>query len=389
METKIKATEVDFENFITLFYSLLDHIKFNNIFIDKNFEQNFIEPIVLLERNLQDIDTTNDYDKELRAEIITELTYLDKVIKSALSEDFISKYFSYYILEALVRKFTKINILLNERGPSAHKLLNYKNGVQEDINPDFMNTLYSPDYAYYISIAFLIDFLPRYFLLVDTKVQSKFIQDLALLDKLLDDKTNISNDILNYANDLINNQEIRIIPEYLYIENSKVSNPENYYDIFNSFLRIFGFRKINDFKAKRGSWIKRKWNRLVNSDTGDAVVKRLEKVEHALELQQIEKVQSEINVNYADVLSKVYESFKDLPRFIHLVGSMLVVKYNSDNNEPIVISRILTTEELIYIGKNPFLLNQPQNILSELSKFNSIPKAIGGRIEGLLPPPIQ
>lgn len=115
--------------------------------------------------------------------------------------------------------------------------------------------------------------------------------------------------------------------------------------------------------------------------TSDELTERLKKIEHGIEVNTIQKTQSEIDKNQAEAFAAILNSSTAIPRIATLIGSLLIVKTTDVNGEATVYSRTLTTNEMIYLQKNPHLLTQPATILEELGKNSSLPSPSGNLIE--------
>ena len=67
--------------------------------------------------------------------------------------------------------------------------------------------------------------------------------------------------------------------------------------------------------------------------TNPEVKARLEKLEHAVELRELQFVQADINEKHAKATRELIEAAKDTPNAVFLVGSILLVKV-TDDQEP-------------------------------------------------------
>jgi len=84
-----------------------------------------------------------------------------------------------------------------------------------------------------------------------------------------------------------------------------------------------------------------------------------DKTKHAIELAKIEKVQSEINKNNLEGAGSFLKSVENIPVITTLMGSLLIVKLPDSDGISQLKIRILTTDEMIFLNKNPQLCNSP------------------------------
>ena len=142
---------------------------------------------------------------------------------------------------------------------------------------------------------------------------------------------------MNYEND-----------GFIYIDSDNLDSAKKIYLKIKLFYNSLGFDISNEGDFIPGSWwinkIKIRFNNFKNKkEVQDAY--KLGK--HALELALIEEKQSVVNKNNAEAAKALLDSVKDVPRFISLLGSLLVLKYVGPSGEQIIEVRNLTPKEVI------------------------------------------
>jgi hypothetical protein len=129
-----------------------------------------------------------------------------------------------------------------------------------------------------------------------------------------------------------------------------------------SFLDAFGFVVSDDFPPEEGSWVKNFFAKTKDVLTQPEFIDRLNKVERAIELRELQKQQAEIDNIQAGAVTKLLNSLGNTPNAAFHIGSVLLLKCNG-----IPIVRTLTQKEMIHLEQNPHLLRKPEEILESLS----------------------
>jgi len=146
--------------------------------------------------------------------------------------------------------------------------------------------------------------------------------------------------------------------------------------VFNStfnFLKNSGFDIISEGNLIQGSWFRDKVIAKIKSVlNGKEAEELFDKAKKAVELQQIEKYQSEANLNNASAAATLISSVKDVPFFATKLGSLVIIKTTNQKGIPQIITRTLTTEETIFFDKNSTLLNNPIELLNQLNSGNKM-----------------
>jgi len=141
--------------------------------------------------------------------------------------------------------------------------------------------------------------------------------------------------------------------------------------IFNATINFFetsGFEISEEGQIKQGSWSKENLVYKIKSIFRSKEVKEIfDKTKKAIELQQIEVQQSQVNKNNAEAAAALLTAVKDVPFFATKMGSLVIIKTTDQNGKEQVITRLLTTDETIFYDKNPELLNNPIELLNSLN----------------------
>ena len=111
--------------------------------------------------------------------------------------------------------------------------------------------------------------------------------------------------------------------------------------------------------------------------TQPAVAQRLEKLERALELKTLDTQQAGVDREEAESAARLIEALKDTPEAVLRIGSLLMIKVTGPTGARI-ISRTLTTKEMIEIGRQPNLLESPGDLLRFIeSRTSESPELLG------------
>jgi len=185
-----------------------------------------------------------------------------------------------------------------------------------------------------------------------------------LVDKLCDDfETSLSYESVNLQN-------LEVFG-YLYLDTDNFKQAQKVFDAYLHFAEYIGFDVSDKGEFFQGSWI-RKGIALVTQVMNSNEAKLLyEKGQKAIELAAIEKAQSEVNKNNAEAAAAFLSSVKDVPNVAAQFGSLVVIKLAIDGS-PQVETYVLTTEQLLYLEKNPQVLNQPHKLMEQLNRGNNV-----------------
>lgn len=134
------------------------------------------------------------------------------------------------------------------------------------------------------------------------------------------------------------------------------------------FFETAGFEVSEEGKIKQGSWFKEKVIYKIRNICRSKEVKEIfDKTKKAIDLQQIEVHQSQVNKNNAEAAAVLLTAVKEVPFFATKMGSLVIIKITDQNNNQQVITRLLTTEETIFLDQNPELMNNPFELLNSLN----------------------
>ncbi|RYD73915.1 MAG: hypothetical protein EOP53_19250 [Sphingobacteriales bacterium] len=173
------------------------------------------------------------------------------------------------------------------------------------------------------------------------------------------------------ANRAFQSRSLRIRSHHIaceiYLDTDDIQLAETYYANLNAVLQTLDFKIVREKATEIGSWIKRFFARTKTAITSKEVQIRLEKLERGLELQFIDKVQSEVDLNTAQAIATLIDSTKEIPNFSTLVGSLLFAKATV-NGEQIVFAQTLTHEQLMIVRNNPGLINKPFDLVQKMEE---------------------
>jgi type III restriction enzyme len=156
---------------------------------------------------------------------------------------------------------------------------------------------------------------------------------------------------------------------HVYVGSDNFKLAENIFFALKEFLEVSGIEISDEGKISQGSWIKEHIFYKIRDVFRSQEAKEIfDKTKKALELQQIEKYQSEVNKNNVEAAAILLNAVKDVPFFSTKMGSLVIIKATNQDGETQVITRLLTTEETIFYDQNPNLLNNPIELLNNLSE---------------------
>ncbi|WP_289665963.1 hypothetical protein [Flavobacterium panacagri] len=172
------------------------------------------------------------------------------------------------------------------------------------------------------------------------------------------------------------------IPCEIYLDTDNYELAEVFYKNFVNVLKTVDLELTKENPAIKGSWIKKFWVGTKDFSKSE-IVTRLEKVERGIELQYIDKVQSEVDLNTANAIAILLAQTKDIPQFSSLVGSLLFAKATIDG-EPRVFAQTLTQDQLAILKENPTLLHNPFNLIVKMEdvKTNVLAQNSVKKLEG-------
>lgn len=100
--------------------------------------------------------------------------------------------------------------------------------------------------------------------------------------------------------------------------------------------------------------------------TSREVLDRLEKVEHAIDLEFIHKPQAEVTGSIGAAAAQVIAALAETEQAVVQVGTLLIVKANPDGVRPTVLVRTLSMREMMVLERNPELMLHPLRLLKAL-----------------------
>ncbi len=153
----------------------------------------------------------------------------------------------------------------------------------------------------------------------------------------------------------------------LYLDTDDYLIGEEAFYKYVAFAISLGLELVNDGEFINGSWIKRKIEFIQRVFKSKEAKEAFDKGKKAIELAYLEKTQSEVNRNNAEAASAFLIATKEIPNIASIFGSLVVVKANV-NGVPQLVTRVLTTEQVIALEKNNYLMNNPLELLNRLNE---------------------
>jgi len=154
---------------------------------------------------------------------------------------------------------------------------------------------------------------------------------------------------------------------YIYVDTDNLNLAEKVFEKTENYFYLSGFEIIKDGEIQQGSWLKRKLKyKIRNPFKSEPVKEIIDKTKYGVELQFLDKVQSEVNKNNAEALAAMITAIKDVPNYVGQLGSILIMK-STDSNGIVQLKTIeLTTEQMIFLKRKSSLLNHPLTLLINL-----------------------
>jgi type III restriction enzyme len=155
---------------------------------------------------------------------------------------------------------------------------------------------------------------------------------------------------------------------HIYVGINDLGIAEKVFTATTNFFETLGLEISEEGQIKQGSWLKRNIvYKIRNIFRSKEAHELFDKTKKAIELQQIEKYQSEVNKNNAEAAAALINSMKEVPFFATKMGSLVIIKTTNEDGKSQIVSRLLTTEETIFYDKNPTYLNNPIELLNSLN----------------------
>lgn len=166
----------------------------------------------------------------------------------------------------------------------------------------------------------------------------------------------------------------RVVPINLYLADG--TNSDRILAALEEFLSEFELEIAREAPAVISSFFKRLWARTTNKETLKELEQKLQKVEEALETQQIDKPKSEIDLNHATAVEKLLVALGSESKSTALhVGNLLVLSMVDDNGERHDRVLTLTKDQIALIQGNQSLLRKPELLYQRLNQnLETLPK---------------
>ena len=153
---------------------------------------------------------------------------------------------------------------------------------------------------------------------------------------------------------------------YLYLGTEDYLQAEEAFFTYKAFAQSMGFGFIQDGEFVKGSWIRRNIQMLLRVFQSKEAREIFDKGKKAIELAHLEKTQSEVNKNNAEAAASFIKAIESIPNVASIFGSLVVVKATIDGTTQL-ITRVLSSNELIALEKQPELINNPLLLMERLN----------------------
>jgi signal recognition particle receptor subunit beta len=129
---------------------------------------------------------------------------------------------------------------------------------------------------------------------------------------------------------------------------------------------LLGYDGPLDETIRAGSIWRRARAKIKAGVTSDEVRTRLIKLERALELQQIDTHQADVDLKFSEAVAQLTTSLEAVPQACLRVGSLLYVKY-TDETGPVLLVRTLSQKEIRTLERFPEIQMKPRHVLEALA----------------------
>lgn len=134
----------------------------------------------------------------------------------------------------------------------------------------------------------------------------------------------------------------------------------------DSLSSYIGYSEVDQEDIEIGSFFRRASAKLADGITSEAVQQRLQMVEHAVQLQFMEKRQVEVDQGAAKALKDVIESLKDVPEAFIRIPGMIIIKYLGPQGA-VIVTRTLSLIEIRALDMYPAIQTDPRQAVSALA----------------------
>lgn len=150
---------------------------------------------------------------------------------------------------------------------------------------------------------------------------------------------------------------------HIFADTEDLGKAEKLFEGTKSLFETFGFEISEEGKIKQGSWFKENVvYKIRNVFRSKEANELFDKTKRTIELQQIERHQSEVNRNNMESVAAFLNSVKEIPNFAVVMDSLIVVKATVDSAPQLVVHK-MTTKQVIAVEKDPGLKNNPLELL--------------------------
>lgn len=163
---------------------------------------------------------------------------------------------------------------------------------------------------------------------------------------------------------------------HIFADTEDFGKAESVFKTTKALFETFGFETSEDGIIKQGSWFKENIvYKIKNVLRSKEVIELLDKTKRAIELQQIEKHQSEVNRNNMEAVAAFLNSVKEIPNVAVVMDSLIVVKATVEGIPQLVVHK-MTTEQVIEVERNPQLKNNPLELLRLINNLGGDKKQL-------------
>jgi hypothetical protein len=151
----------------------------------------------------------------------------------------------------------------------------------------------------------------------------------------------------------------------IFLSTDDLDCAEEFEIAFKELLASCGIELTPEGPPDIGSW-RRRYRTKRNDESPSEADRRLDKLEHALEVALLRRPMSETNANQADAIAKLAAAADKNDDFVAIVEGVLLVKVTTQDSRTQTFAKTLTVAEIRAFERNPHLACDPIATLSFL-----------------------
>jgi hypothetical protein len=157
----------------------------------------------------------------------------------------------------------------------------------------------------------------------------------------------------------------------LYLNTDSVARVGTFLKAFRELTRACGLTLAVAGAPELGSWLQRFKIRASKTLSEDEVKRRLEKLEHSIEIAVLQKPMSDVNAADATAIAKLAEAAAGIDEFVGVAHGVVFVKHTDEEGRVTAFARTLSVREAREFERDPATLRSPAAALELLREYGS------------------